>query len=238
MADWSITPQILFFALAGGILPTIIWLLFWLREDARHPEPRGLIITTFFAGAFSVVLVLPLEQTAAIYLKTTAGFTIILVWAFIEEIMKYFAAWITDFGSKEFDEPIDAMIYLITVALGFAATENTLFILKDVMEHGTRIALLTTSMRAIGATLLHVAASASLGGMLALAFYKKSKFVKFLYTVLGILTATLLHTAFNHFIMDKDGQNTLVVFGVLWLVIIGIILLFEKIKTLYKASIV
>ena len=45
----------IFFSFILCVAPAIFWLLFWLREDAEHPEPRSLILLTFFYGALSVV---------------------------------------------------------------------------------------------------------------------------------------------------------------------------------------
>jgi RsiW-degrading membrane proteinase PrsW (M82 family) len=137
--------------------------------------------------------------------------------------------------SKAYDEPVDAMIYLMTAALGFAALENTLFVLKDLLENGSAIGMLTTSMRTVGATLLHVAASALIGGSLALVFYK-SKVSRFFMLIVGIILATALHTLFNQLIIATKGEGTLYVFGGLWILIVGIILLFEYIKNRKQPS--
>ena len=35
----NLTASILFFAIAGGFIPSLLWLWFWLKEDS-NPEPR------------------------------------------------------------------------------------------------------------------------------------------------------------------------------------------------------
>jgi len=232
----AVSPSILLFALVGGVLPAVLWLLFWLREDARHPEPRSLIIGTFFAGAFVVIIALPAEQYSIRLLGGSITVLVLLAWAFIEELLKYLAALGTSFRSHAFDEPVDAMIYLITAALGFAALENTLFILKDLLEESSTIGILTASMRSVGATLLHVAAAAVIGGCVALAFYRSWP-LKIIAAISGVLLATALHLAFNHLIMLGGGEHTFLVFGALWVLIIGIILFFEKVKHLTRPKI-
>ena len=117
--------QTIIFAALGGLLPALLWLWFWLKEDSRCPEPRLLIIATFIAGMIAVPIVLPLEQ----YVESFASGTIALtLWAAIEEIFKYIAALVVVLWRKVVNEPIDAVIYMITVALGFAALENALFL--------------------------------------------------------------------------------------------------------------
>ena len=39
-----INPETLLYALSWWYPPVLLWLWFWLKEDARHPEPRGLIV--------------------------------------------------------------------------------------------------------------------------------------------------------------------------------------------------
>ena len=34
----------------GGFIPVIIWLVFWLREDKKRPEPLRRVVLVFLAG--------------------------------------------------------------------------------------------------------------------------------------------------------------------------------------------
>ena len=49
------------FAISGGILPALIWLWFWLKEDL-HPEPKKAISLTFFFGMLMVPAAFVLEK--------------------------------------------------------------------------------------------------------------------------------------------------------------------------------
>jgi RsiW-degrading membrane proteinase PrsW (M82 family) len=86
------------FALAGGILPALLWLWFWLKEDRLHPEPRRLIVLTFLAGMAMVAFALVLEQATHYVFKSFGllgllnGFVLLFLWALIEEISKFLAA--------------------------------------------------------------------------------------------------------------------------------------------------
>ncbi len=229
----TLTASSLFLLLCAGVLPPLFWLWFWLKEDRRRPVPRKFLVTTFFAGALSVLFVLPVQAVA--HKLVLPGALLIVVWALIEESAKYVAAYIADFSKRPYREPVDAMVYLLTAALGFASFENVLFLVKSFGTGGLEAGLLTASMRFLGATLLHVFSSAILGGIIALAFCK-SKRVKQLYTLLGIGAATILHALFNFFIIHKDletgSANILVVFIFLWLGVIGLLLFFEKVKSI------
>ena len=217
----------LFFALSGGIFPALLWLFFWLHEDSVHPEPRGLIALLFGAGMLMVLIALQLERSAMLYVA--AGLPLIFVWAGIEEVLKYGAAYFVALKSRFFDEPIDAVIYLIVVALGFAALENSLFLLSTFSKSGLADGLANEELRFIGASLLHVISSASIGIAAALSFYR-DWFLRKTAFLLGLIAAISLHTIFNFFIMKDNGDNLFLVFGFVWVVAVIFILIFEKIK--------
>ena len=214
-------------AVFGGLLPALFWLWFWLHEDSKSPEPRQLIAKAFLVGMLVVVLVLPFQKLA-FSLFATNQVLLIMLWAGIEEFFKFCAAYFVIFHRKELDEPIDALIYLITAALGFVALENTLYLLGvDTLVDFVALG----NSRFIGASLLHVMASASIGICYAFAFYRE-RTVRGLYVLFGLFIATALHTAFNLFIMNGNGTDTLIVFSVLWLAVAALMLFFEKIKSL------
>lgn len=223
----EINAQTIFIALTGGIFPALLWLWFWLKEDALQPEPRGLIIFTFVAGTLSVLLVLPIEKF--FYSELRDGFLLIVVWAATEEIMKYGAAYMIALKTKFLDEPIDCVIYMITAALGFAGLENALFLISTIQKSGLAEGLATQNLRFIGASLLHVIGSASIGIAMALSFYR-GWFLRKTYLFFGIVFAVLLHTLFNFFIIKNSGENIFTVFGFVWVVVVIFLLIFEKIK--------
>jgi len=218
------------YAFLGGLLPALLWLWFWLKEDKKRPEPRGLIVFAFAAGMIAVPLVLPLERFAAIHFT---GFLMLMLWAASEEILKYLAAFFSVLKRKEMDEPVDAVMYMITVALGFAALENTFFLLNPLSEGNVIGGILTGNLRFVGATLLHVLTSATIGLAIALSFYK-SRAIKRVYLLTGIALAITLHSLFNFFIMESNGEQLFTVFLSVWAGIIVLILLLEKVKRMRR----
>ncbi len=229
MADINLTASTLFYALVGGILPALFWLWFWIQEDKLHPEPRGKILLAFLGGMAAVILVYPFEKWA--YASWGMTTTTLILWAVIEEVAKYAMVTITVLRSRAFDEPIDAMEYLITCALGFAALENVLFILNPLLEGQAFQGLVTGNMRFIGASLLHVVSSAILGYCIAREFYR-SRAWKIIWRIFGLLIAIALHTVFNMFIIYDNGSRIFIVFSFVWIASLGVLLLFEKIKKL------
>lgn len=228
-----LSPETLLYALLGGILPAILWLWFWLKEDSKKPEPRSMILLSFIAGMIGVAVVFPMEKIAAHFL--VEGPMLLLVWAAIEELIKFAAISLVALRSIYFDEPVDALVYMITVALGFAAIENSLFLLAPLIDGDFTGGLLTGNLRYMGATLLHTAASATIGIALGLSFYKSMP-ARIISGLFGITTAIALHTLFNFFIIQRNGEDTFIVFLHLWVAIVFVIFFFEKVKRVTKIA--
>lgn len=220
-------------AILAGLIPALLWLLFWIREDRKHPEPKKLLALTFFIGMLVVVPVFKLESLALEHVSNDTART--LWWVVIEELGKFLAAYFIVLRRKEVDEPIDYVIYMVTVALGFAAAENALFISNPLSSGLALDSLVTGNMRFIGATLLHILASTAVGISMAFAFYK-SRAAKRAYLVGGIVLAIALHAGFNLTIMIGGAQSNLIAPFLVWIGIIVILLLFEKVKKIHPVN--
>lgn len=208
-----------------ALLPSVIWLIFYLREDG-HPEPNKTIIKIFLMGMLGAPLVVIFEYlyNYSLGFRGTDGLDggylpLFLGIAFIEEYYKYLVVRFGVLKKKEFDEPVDAMEYLIIAALGFAALENIFYIFPIFAESFSSGAQLTI-LRFLGATFLHTLASGIAGFFLAMnIFAKKPRF----YFYFGLVCATLFHSFFNYFIIKEAGPLFVVAlllsmfFIVLWM---------------------
>ena len=220
-------PKILGLAFLGGIVPTLFWLWFWLREDRKNPEPKGLIGMVFLIGMVSVIIVLPLEKMIQNF---SFGNQIQMVaWAGAEEIIKFLMVVLIVGNTDQIDEPTDWPIYLITVALGFAALENALFLLKPFALGQTAVGMLTGQLRFLGSTLLHTIASGVIGIAMGLSYFMGG-FRKTFHVILGIILAIGLHSIYNFFIMKNGGSDFLKIFSFLWVGAILVMLIFEKLR--------
>ena len=216
-----------FLAFLLGLIPALLWLWFWLKEDT-HPEPAKMLTLSFLGGMLAVILVLPLQSL--VYKITNSENSLsFFLWASLEEIFKFGTVYLLALRNSENDEPVDSVIYMIVSALGFVALENTFF-LMDLIHAGDFYGVfITGNLRFIGSSLLHIVSSGTVGIFMALSFYKnKSK--KILYTVCGLFVAIVLHTLFNIYIMNVPDNSILLVFGLVWIAIIALLLIFEKIK--------
>jgi len=221
-----------------GLAPSLIWLFFYLRKDC-HPEPKSFLVKAFLMGIIISPLAILLQLGFSelrhmfgleIFSQGTPAF---FLWSsLVEEFLKFFAIYLVVVRSPEFDEPIDAMIYMITAALGFAAIENVL-VMFGLISGGVGTALNTLALRFIGATLLHALASGLLGYFLAMSWFFQEHKKKLI--VFGLAIATLFHAAFNMLISFAQESATPVV-GLVYTTFLLITMaflvsiLFDKIK--------
>lgn len=224
-------PPVLFYALfvVLGILPSLIWLFFYLQQDC-HPEPKHLLIKTFLMGIILSPLAVILQLLFTSAFEVPARGVGFFLWAaFIEEVIKFLAVKFIVLRDTEFDEPVDAMIYMITAALGFAAMENILVMFR-VVPDGLHATVGVWTLRFAGATLLHTLSSAILGYFLAMSwffYHHKTKLI-----ALGITMATIFHFTFNIFLSSVSNKISSLGYSTLLLVVMAFLVsvLFDKIK--------
>lgn len=208
--------------LIAGIMPSILWLWFYLRQD-KHPEPKLEILSVFLMGAFitapamfaelfltydcsgagagcspGLFYQLGLQPWMALVISNIIGI------AFIEEIAKYAVVWLKEQAAgnnSQLDEPVDFVIYMVVAALGFAAAENLLFLLK---YNDLQAVFGASLVRSITAILVHTLCSGILGYYMAMTFCHRDKKIRYL--IGGIAMASLLHGLYDLSIIGS-GDN-------------------------------
>lgn len=250
----QISTQELLLALFAGIVPAFLWLWFWLREDRLHPEPKTMIALAFIGGMFATLLSYPIERSIAGYLTTNDGMMFastlaaffgfteagvqdvqFVLWVVVEEVLKYAALALLVLRSPYFDEPIDAVIYMITIAVGFSGLENALFLLNPISHGDTQTAMNLAALRFIGASLLHITSSAILGAILALTYFRSHPH-RITYTLIGLLGAVGFHATYNLSLMNSVPGEISSVFIGLWIAAMGILIACERIRRMPMAS--
>jgi len=193
-----------------ALLPSIIWLLFYLRKDV-HPESNRMVLKIFFWGMLATIPTLLLEMGILEEFKKLAiwPFLILILNVFIgvaliEEVLKYLVVKGKVLNDPEFDEPIDAMLYMIIAGLGFAAMENILILFSLGPAFLIKEALEISIGRFLGATFLHALCSGIVGYFLALSFFETKKRLRLLAS--GLAIAIVLHGLYNFSIMEIEGN--------------------------------
>jgi len=223
---------------ALGILPTIIWLVFFEYQHKRHPLAFQMVVFSLILGALVTFFALVLQYYLDIHLFSI-GYgrhhsLVIILFSAIEEVLKFLAVFLLVRPNKHFKEPLDAMLYMIIVGLGFAAVENV----ATLFNYGGDLATIFTSAKAfeivtlrfMGATLLHALAGAVIGYHWAIGLVRKKAVA--LHIIVGLLIATLLHAIFNYLIMNTGPSSWVIVYliAVMFFVLVD----FEEIKAVDK----
>ncbi|MFH1656668.1 MAG: PrsW family glutamic-type intramembrane protease [Candidatus Nealsonbacteria bacterium] len=201
-----------------GLAPSFIWLLFFLRKDS-HPESNKMILKIFFFGmliTFPAALIEMGISDFIIELNISPFLISVLYWfigvAFIEEFIKYLIIREKILNNSEFDEPIDAMIYMIVAALGFAALENIL-VLLPIVPFQEIISI--SAIRFIGATFLHALCSGTIGFFLAMSLYKKNRIGLI---IIGLAISTFLHGIYNFSIIKVEDNSYFILIPIMVLI--------------------
>ena len=228
------TLLLFFTAFFTACVPALVWLFIFQKED-RHPEPKRMLVFAFSAGVFvsAIVFIIQYAVQNAISSKQENYFVFLLLFAFAEELFKFLAAYKTVRKDEAFDEPVDAMIYMIAAALGFATVENIFVVTNSIMAGGLNpiMSLTETALiRFVGATLLHTLASGMAGYYWAKGIMKKREAT---YAVFGIILASVVHAFFNRLIIYFQNADMLIYPSAFLVVILFIVLWnFEKLKTI------
>src|SRR3990167_1393786 len=194
-------PVSLISVLVLAILPSLVWLFFYLKEDP-HPEPRYWLFIIFLTGMALAPLVISLEMFLSrifnffIALSLESGLLIFIIAPLVEETAKYGAVHLALNKNPVLDEPVDGMIYVIVAALGFAAIEN-IFATFSFVSIGTpgyfTNAFNFLSVRFISAVALHGLASGIAGYYFARFYFppKVNSKRNPLFIILGLTLASL-----------------------------------------------
>ncbi len=219
-------------AAACALLPfalSFAWLFFVRRFDRMRPEPVWLVVATFVLGGAAIVPAALAETGIAMLspwldpsLATLGGqawalplsiavFTVVI--GSVEELAKYLAAWGLARHRKEFDEPVDGIVYACAAALGFAAVENIKYFALGRMS-GAVIA-----MRAFETVPAHMFFSAIWGYAMGLKLVSRSARV-----LPYLAVAALAHGTFDA-VVSTDGLQLVATLLVLVLGTVFVVML-------------
>ncbi|GIW65135.1 MAG: hypothetical protein KatS3mg093_114 [Candidatus Parcubacteria bacterium] len=190
-----------------SILFPFLWIYYFCRKDP-HPEPILWLIFAFFLGIFSGILSSKAQQAvSSLFGLDLNNFTFLLLAVFFEEFFKFLVVAVFIFPKKIFDEPIDAMIYMMFSAFGFIFIENFGYLTKVRLESltnnfslGINPVFLTALIRFLGPNLIHILASSLIGFGYSFKVITRHSFP----FLISFLAAIFLHFIFNFVIIKSQ----------------------------------
>ena len=183
-----------------SVLPGLIWVIFIYKTDKYEPEPTKQILKAFILG---VLCVFPAVLLEGLFDIGSQHFMAIVVAPVVEETLKFLIFMIFFYHAKDFDEPLDGIIYACSIALGFATIENVFYVFSALQYNSV---FEVASMRAFLSIPGHFLFSALWGYAAGTVKFRLRHGVTL---GAGLLTAILLHAGFN-FTATLSAIGTLV----------------------------
>ena len=219
-----------------AIVPALLFVWYYYKQDKQKPEPKGLIIKTFILG---IVITLPVIIVELI-VNSFEGFfgwlpllyplfRAFVVAALCEEVFKLLIVKIYVYNKFDFDEMMDGIVYTIVASLGFACMENILY----VMDGGIPVAIL----RAFTAVPMHALASGMMGYYIGKAKFASTKHEESSLIYRGLWIAILIHGFYDFFLFSMPVLTPFIGLAIFPLLIWTFIQLRRNIKLAIKEDI-
>lgn len=183
--------------LLTAIAPVFIIIIYIYIKDKYEKEPKRLLLLSFISGAIVSVLIttllytgfdvfLPLKNHYSIQQQFIKAFFVV---GLTEEFSKYIIIRYVAQPRKAFNEPFDGIIYAVMVSMGFAATENIMYVLQG----GYQVALL----RAFTAVPAHATFAILMGYFMGKAKFSNNKIIL---NFTGLFLAIIFHGTYDFFL--------------------------------------
>lgn len=180
----------------AALAPVVAIIVYIYAKDKHEKEPRRLMFYTFLFGAFLSIFITTVLYVIFDYILPINKDTVLqqfikafLIVGLTEEFSKYIIVRYYSQRRSEFNEPFDGIVYAVMVSMGFAATENILYVL----EGGYEVALL----RAFTAIPAHATFAVIMGFFMGRAKFSKNR-IK--WNLIGLLGAIIFHGAYDFFL--------------------------------------
>lgn len=208
----------------SALFPVLLVILIIYYMDKYEKEPRRLLIANFLLGAIVSIILTTILYIASDFIFTEDENSILsqfikafFIVALIEEFSKYVIIRFIAQPNKAFNEPYDGIIYAVMVSMGFAATENIVYVING----GYGVALI----RAFTAVPAHATFAILMGYLMGKAKFSKNSWQL---NLLGLSLAVLFHGAYDFFLFIDFVPGIWV--GAFVSLIIGVILSVKAIK--------
>ncbi len=193
-----------FVALGLAGVPMVLWLAFFYLMDRHEPEPIQLVagvclLGAMVAGPLSGFVLSTAAPAQALEMHGIDPFSFdrllyaILVAGLAQEMCKYAVVRYTIYVSREFDEPMDGIVYMMACGSGFALWVNY----HRMSGQGHQVYLSYAAAQAAVTTLAQASFAGVLGYVMGRAkFSQRSAPLRGLFVMLGLLGAACLNGGF------------------------------------------
>ncbi|MBM7783589.1 PrsW family glutamic-type intramembrane protease [Tenggerimyces flavus] len=205
-----------FFAMLP-VLP-VVGAFLWL--DRWEPEPGRMLLTAFLWGAgvatvssLIVSLVASVAWSAVVGPEASEVFGTVVTAPVVEEFFKGLLLVLLLFVKRrEFDGVVDGIVYAGLIGIGFAFTENILYLGNAFAAGGLEGGLQLFILRCVVSPFAHPLFTSLTGLAVGVASRSSSTAAKILLPILGYLGAVLLHGLWNGSATFAGGPGFIAVY--------------------------
>ena len=211
------------------ILPSILIILFFVYSD-KFREPRGQILKVFIYGILITIPAYFFNTYLNAFWYNNFRVSEGLIGSFltaapVEEGLKLSILYFFVYKMKDFNEPIDGIVYGVTASLGFATLENFyyVYILADYFQ--------TSSMSlAVARSFSAVPAHAVFGVFMGYFFMRYSFIKKRDNLFFAFIIPFVLHGCYNLFVNSNFYVSLFLIF-IAWIIALK---MFSRLKKTQK----
>lgn len=213
-----------------ALSPGLVIILYFYLKDIHEPEPLSQLAISFVYGILSMLIATGIIYLISINIHfdpesfTDMAFKAFLVVGLIEEGSKFLLIRGILYRNNNFNEPFDGIIYSVMVGMGFALTENVIYVING--DGGTAI------LRMFSAVPAHALFAVLMGFFLGEAKLEHKHTA--LYSFAAIALAVLAHGIYDFFLFISFVPGLWI--GAAVSLIIGYLLSHRAIKIHQDAS--
>jgi len=192
----------------GPLVACYLWL------DRYEPEPISLLGMAFAWGALvATAVALVLQGIDQYFVGTSQDWSAAIVAPVTEELAKgLFVVMLLWFRRNELDGILDGLVYAGLVGVGFAFTENILYLASayiggdDIGPGGIEAATGLFVLRGIFSPFAHPLFTSCIGIGVGIAVTTRRSWLRFVAPLVGYLLAVTFHAAWNTSVFFNDGE--------------------------------
>jgi RsiW-degrading membrane proteinase PrsW (M82 family) len=193
--------------LLASVVPGLLICYFIFKQDKHEKEPLpflaicfGLGIAIFYVArigeGFMDDLIAPFVEENKLDPNTHFGvlfYSAFIRTALVEELLKLTILIVIPFNHKQFNEPMDGIVYAVIIGMGFAIVENIIYC----MPHDVTLAI----VRDFTAVPSHAVFGVILGYYVGMAKFDKTNLFK--NTLIGLFLAVAVHGLYDFFLFQR-----------------------------------
>ncbi|MEM6963199.1 MAG: PrsW family glutamic-type intramembrane protease [Bacteroidota bacterium] len=193
----------------AAVVPGLLICYFIFRQDKHEREPIPLLVVSFVLGLIIYFIARYFEGLLDDFISPYVEannwdrsrhlgvlfFSAFIRTAFVEEVLKFIFLLAIPFQNKNFNEPMDGIVYTVMIGMGFAVLENLVYCLPD----DYALAL----VRDFTAVPSHAVFAVILGYYVGLAKFMPDKKRKIKYILFGLFLAVGVHGLYDIFLFQE-----------------------------------